>query len=115
MCAEIQSDSPSPASWSAADRLGSSALGGIIGVEWGQSGVGWEGGGGTDGAETDSITASSAPVLPAANPNIEVAHPGAIQPPCHEDTPPPIAGHTHSSENPPTTVRSRSLNLWNPP
>lgn len=37
MCAEIQSDSPSPAGWSATDRLGSSALEGIIGIEWRQS------------------------------------------------------------------------------
>lgn len=50
-----------------ANRLGSSALGGITETEWRQSG-GTEGT--TDGAETDSITASSAPVLPAANRNI---------------------------------------------
>lgn len=83
MCAEIQSDSPSPAGWSAADRLGSSALEGITDIEWGQSGgwdgLDWRGGGISVGAETDSITASSAPVLPAANPNIVVAHPGATQ------------------------------------
>lgn len=69
MCAEIQSDSPSPAGRSVG-RLGSSALGGITGIVWGRGRAeGWREGETTDGAEADSITASSAPVLPAANPN----------------------------------------------
>lgn len=103
MCAEIQSDSPSPAGWSAADRLGLSALEGITDIEWGQSG-GWDGLDWRGGDQCWSRDGFNYSQFSSGVARCQSQHCGCTSRSdstalCHEATPPPITGNASSSQN----------------